>query len=206
MNYPDNTALQVYNTAAGRLIQLPCFMDQPEPPDGFRALIFATPTLGRQNIDTYPNQSGVTFAPPYDFGALQFDLTQNLNQNQLSRCRSIGVSVLCLQGTNDGPINPFGQNWMQLVFDSGFTMPLNGATGWFDSWVYDSTNQQSVEVSQVMKNISGNTVGDFISATPRFGLLIPIDAIQCTLQCVVTVANFKLTPANFSAGSIILEG
>lgn len=110
MNYPSGTIVQNYNVSAGRVIQLPCFMDQQTPPDDFRALIFATPTIqaGAAPI----NQIGPDFASGADC-AIQFDLTQLLQQNALSRARSIVVSAQCNES------DP-----LFLLFDSGLQLPV----------------------------------------------------------------------------------
>ena len=174
MNYPSGTIVQNYNVAAGRVIQLPCFMDQQEPPDGFRAIVFATPEISVDN-PTAPNQVGPAFAAGAP-GAVQFDLTQLIQQNQLSRARSILVTSV-VSGTAAG--GAF------LLLDSGLMINLAG-----DSSAASSTGN------------NGSMVGDFISANPIFSLLVTKSGMTPGLdwQFTIAVANFKLSLAGYSAG------
>lgn len=177
MNYPSNTIVQNYNVNAGRVIQLPCFMDQPEPPDGFRAIVFATPSIF---VGAIPNQIGPEFAPSVPC-AIQFDLTQLLQQNALSRVRSIMINTNVTYDISDS-------DSIYLVFDSGLQVPImpnlgNAANGTGSS----STPSDSCVVC------------DFLSASPIFALMAFAGTVH-TPEFTVAVSNYKMDSLAFTSG------
>lgn len=178
MNYPFSTIVQNYNVSAGRLAQLPCFMDQPEPPDGFRIVTFATPGI---LSGVLPNQNG----PQFNAGnpcALQFDLTQLIQQATLSRARSIVVQ------TNVFPDN--SSQSIYLSFDSGINIPvMPDINGYSQAAGYAAAGDACV-------------CCDFLSASPIFGLLA-IFGTQWSPQFTVSVANFRLSFSGYSSGAAI---
>lgn len=177
MNYPPGTIVQNYSVAAGRVIQLPCFADQDQPPDGFRAVVFATPEI---NSGVIVNQTG----PEFQNGepcAIQFDLTQLIQQAALSRVRSIAVSTHLGEYTSEGLS-------MFLMLDSGMQIPIAPVNG---------------PVSGSVSGLAGDAYicTDFLSQNPVFGLFAA-NGIDNVPQFTVTVANFKLAPLGYSSGSI----
>lgn len=127
MNYPPNTIVQNYNVNAGAVIQLPCFLDQQSPPDRFRAVVFASPVI---QVGAAPrNQTGPDFVSGQTC-AIQFDLTQLIQQGALSRARAIKVSMQAAAG---GWVNAFSTapqvNTEMVLFDFGVsnTVTLNAA-------------------------------------------------------------------------------
>jgi hypothetical protein len=177
MNFPDGTIIQNYNVNAGRVIQLPCFMDQPEPPDGFRAVVFATPTIAVGG--PYINQTGPDFDSSLP-GAIQFDLTQLMQQNALSRARSIMIQSTAAMGA---ATTGFGGNpiTLDLVFDSGLYIPVAPPPCYSEAVV----------------------CADFISANPIFALLASSEfmGVISFADFTVTVANFNLRLGSYSSGS-----
>lgn len=181
MNYPADTLVQNYNVAAGRVIQLPCFLDQPEPPDGFRAVVFATPTI--QTGIPPINQTGPDFAGLND-AAILFDLTQLIQQNALSRARSILVQT---NAVSPAPVAAGAGMGVDLMLDSGLVIPLAGVS---------NTSESA-------------TLADFVSANPIFALhanKVWMENIVGTIQFSVCVANFKLSLAGFSSGTLGAAG
>lgn len=193
MRYPNGptTVVQNYNVQAGMLIQLPCFLDQPEPPDGFRAIVFNSFDFAGYN----PNQSGPAF-PSFASGnsaAILFDLTsiiQNGSQQGMSRARFLNVAWMTYDESTN---NSVAQGGLQVVFDSGFTIPLDMSEVGTNSGAGGVTNVSKSAVVQC----------DFLSATPIFAICA--DAITPALQTgygVVTVSNFKLNFASGGMGSL----
>lgn len=177
MNYPSGTVVQNYNVSAGRVIQLPCFADQMQPPDGFRAVVFATPIIG--GASPYVNQTGPAFASGQP-AAIQFDLTQLIQQAALSRARSIYVQC---QSVMEGATTAPGSKVISydVMLDSGLMIPCVPGLLQSDAFI----------------------VADFISANPIFGLFATAGAtdLGMTAQFTVAVANFKLSAAGFSGGT-----
>lgn len=200
MNYPVGTLVQSYNVAAGRVIQLPCFLDQPEPPDGFRAVIFSQPQMNPTTggvLAPPVNQTGPNFRSGVS-AAINFDLTQLTQNNVLSRARSIVVTTEVLTNAN---VTAQGQGLMSsdLLFDSGFTVP---------TFPWMSMGDSTATTANFASNMQGHVVADFLSATPIFSLLMSANFTntQIPLGYTVTVTNFKLSPAFYMAGLSVPAG
>lgn len=177
MNFLSGTIIQNYSVSAGRLAQLPCFMDQPEPPDGFRIITFATPTI---NGGIWPNQVGPEFQVDTPC-ALQFDLTQLIQQGTLSRARSILVNTNISGSSN-------ASQSIYLSFDSGVNIPLmpnlNG---------YASTNG-------IFAASDASICCDFLAASPIFALYAT-EGTEWSPQFTISVANFRMGVFGYSAGA-----
>lgn len=180
MNYPTGTIVQNYNVAAGRLIQLPCFGDQDEPPEGFRAMVLGSFAFG----NNYPNQSGPNFVPN-QAAAVQFDLTTVLNNFQMSKIRSMAVMLQCA-GMNSG-IQAYA------LLNSGWQVPIGNRNISY----YDGTQNEAISTDSL-------AVFDFLSAEPIFGIYMPFtpnsDPYAGPFGTLV-VANFKLSAGVFLPGS-----
>lgn len=176
MNYPNGTLVQNYSIGAGRVILLPCFADQSPPPDGFRAMIFATPTIAGGVV---VNQVG----PAFNSGpcAIQFDLTQVIQNAQLSRARSIMVATNLGQYSGDG-------FQMYLMLDSGMQVPIAPQNG-----------PQYGSGSNAALNSDACVCVDFLAQNPIFGLYAS-NGIDNLPQFTVAVANFKMMPQGFNSG------
>lgn len=174
MNYPNGTTVQNYNVSAGRVILLPCFADQSQPSDGFRAVVFATPTIASGVL---VNQVGPTFnSGPC---AIQFDMTQLIQNAALSRARSIMVATNLGKYTGEG-------FQMYLMLDSGMQVPIAPVNG-------PQTGTNTALASDACICV------DFLAQNPIFGLYAS-NGIDNLPQFTVAVANFKLMPQGFSSG------
>lgn len=179
MNYPPNTIIQQFNVTAARLIQLPCFDDQQEPPDGFRAMVFQ---FGFQNGSLFPNQSGPVFTG--GFSAVNFDLSSvigNGNTVGMSKARSVLLS-LSPNANSQLAVDPP----TLLLFNSGAQFPVSG--------------QNLGNVTDGIEVLPSIFACDFLSAIPELGVWVP-DVYTLTGNTnTLIVANFKMNAQLTTAG------
>lgn len=181
MNYPVGTIVQNYLVATGRVIQLPCFFDQEEPSDGFRAIVFDSFNLGGGDS---PNQLGPPFTDNTQPCAVMFDFSA-LVPSQMSRVRSVALTMYC--GAPTGGVNTSSS--ARLLLDSGFAVPISRTIA-----PYDGSGITFIGTDSF-------TVCDFITAVPQLAVWSPSPAVGYT--GVLTVANFALSasqgPASFTS-------